>query len=459
MNSKILLSLICIFFITTNVFAQYQFGPKQTDYRRDLKKYQNNNVVSYGLSQLNTEHFIGRESGPYIHRAVYQWDIPDSQIPDNSQINFIRLTFTYSKLGHSFELPANFYKISYDMISEDYLDEIFAEMNYTVDEIGYQMGSNNHIIFESTGSGEPFNLAIKNMLPNDKFVLGIKWQNDHSSYNYKWGVSNYSINLYIEFTPPTQQVTVDQKLPDNTSIDSVGLYNFSQTRFDKFSVPQTFLWDVGSSKTLQGSQKIINYNKYQKWLNEPDVINHRTFNIEPSTNFLTSQFNQTHDLIKIRNTLEETTVNGGLVSFKDPWLIDYPDPLYGNSLRNRGMDAPFKQRNSPFFPDYTTNYNGDVYKGVFLNQPYTGNNPVYYSVKTDYEQNIFLNQTGRTHKFYFQGWSASPQGSAEFQNANLTETPVVFKQANATVQANLKGTQLSNNSSAYSKGSQRKFRC
>ncbi|AFH50648.1 Hypothetical protein IALB_2945 [Ignavibacterium album JCM 16511] len=70
-------------------------------------------------------------------------------------------------------------------------------------------------------------------------------------------------------------------------------------------------------------------------------------------------------------------------------------------------------------------------------------------------QDIQLQQTGRTHRFYFQGWSASPQGSAEFQYPDSLETPVVFKQEGATVQANLKGTQLSNNSNAYSKGSQR----
>ncbi|MBI5662179.1 MAG: hypothetical protein HZC46_08530 [Ignavibacterium album] len=57
-----------------------------------------------------------------------------------------------------------------------------------------------------------------------------------------------------------------------------------------------------------------------------------------------------------------------------------------------------------------------------------------YSVKADYVQDISLQQTGRTHKFYFQRWDASPQGSATFQNANALETPVVFNQGNATVQ-------------------------
>jgi hypothetical protein len=67
-----------------------------------------------------------------------------------------------------------------------------------------------------------------------------------------------------------------------------------------------------------------------------------------------------------------------------------------------------------------------------------------------------LPHTGRVYPFYFQGWSASPDGSAEFKNANALETPVVFKQANATVNANYKGSMLSSSTKALSSTSQRK---
>lgn len=81
-------------------------------------------------------------------------------------------------MGAISELPANFYKISYDMIGEDNFDEIFAEMNYTVQEIGYQIGTNNQITFSSNNSSAPFNQAIKNGLLQNKFILGIKWDSD-----------------------------------------------------------------------------------------------------------------------------------------------------------------------------------------------------------------------------------------------------------------------------------------
>ncbi len=71
-------------------------------------------------------------------------------------------------------------------------------------------------------------------------------------------------------------------------------------------------------------------------------------------------------------------------------------------------------------------------------------------------QDIYLSHTGKMHKFYFQNWSASPQGSADFQNVNSLETPVVFKQEGAVVSANYKGSLLSNDVNAISNTSQRK---
>jgi len=106
------------------------------------------------------------------------------------------------------------------------------------------------------------------------------------------------------------------------------------------------------------------------------------------------------------------------------------DPPYG--YRNLGMNAPFKSKTSPFRPTFESKY-----KGVFLNQGWPNWQPPYYSIKAISPQPITIN--GRTHNFYFLGWSASPQGSAEFRNANALETAVVFKQEGATVSANYKG--------------------
>lgn len=123
--------------------------------------------------------------------------------------------------------------------------------------------------------------------------------------------------------------------------------------------------------------------------------------------------------VTIRNKIEDFQFNDSIpLNFNDPW---YLKDAYGNQS-GMGDFIPFK---SPFSP--TGAYNQTT-GGVFLNQ-----NPTFdptlpnYSVKAEAEQNIYLSQTGRTHKFYFNNWSANPPGSANFQNENALETPVVFK--------------------------------
>ncbi|MFN3694650.1 MAG: hypothetical protein ACK4UV_06545, partial [Ignavibacterium sp.] len=238
----------------------------------------------------------------------------------------------------------------------------------------------------------------------------------------------------------TVDFVLDQKLKINNNwVTSGKVYRWLYNNFEEKDAPQVYGFIYGQQECLKNQQEILQNQKFQKWnQNNNELINHYsfTFNSTQLTS-LTGYFDFTIDNVVIRNTIDKMIFNDSIpIYFKDPWLIDFPDPLYGNSLRNRGMDAPFKKRPSPFYPDYTTSYNGDVYKGVFLNQ---GEDwlPPYYSVKADYVQDISLQQTGRTHKFYFQRWDASPQGSAIFRDTNAVETPVVFNQPNATVQANL----------------------
>jgi hypothetical protein len=474
---NIIVIFVLLFILAENVLAQNVFGPQGPNYIREIIKTGPENgsgpVVSY-LQLLNGTCIIGKSTvnnETNFGRAIIQWNIPDNIIPDNSTINSVRLYLTYAKNSHSIELDAQFSSLPLDIqnLTQAQNEQLWQLMSTT--GIGYKTGVNNVLEFISNNPNDDFNLAVENALVNDRFVLGIRVSVPSNVTERTWTIQNPSITLRIEFTPPTQQVKVDQKLPDNTSIDSVGLYNFSQTRFDKFSVPQTFLWDVGSNKTLQGSQKLLNYNKYLSWLNEPDVINHRTINIEPSTNFLTSQFNPTQNLIKIQNSLESTTVEGGKVEFADPWFIDYPDPNFpkpggGYYERNRGMKQSgpdalvFYERNSPFSPNWFTPYDGRQYKGVFLNQDYNIPGNPYYKVKVAQTQDITLyntgNPSGRTHRFYFQNWTYDAN-KISLQTPSSNETAVVFKTSDAVLSANLKGTQLSQNSGAYNSNSQRKY--
>ena len=134
----------------------------------------------------------------------------------------------------------------------------------------------------------------------------------------------------------TKNVLVDQKNSYNLSIDSIGHWNDGQNRFDIYAVPRYFTWNIGSTQTLLGSQKIINNEKYIYWINnttvDNNVVNHKSFQIYPWTNNLTSKFHPTETGITIRTSLEGTSATGGVVEFRDPWFIDFQDAQFGNQL-------------------------------------------------------------------------------------------------------------------------------
>lgn len=247
-----------------------------------------------------------------------------------------------------------------------------------------------------------------------------------------------------------KQLIVDQQLENGTSVGSVGRWE-NGFDFVPYSVPDTFYFNIGSKEALRGAQNIISGEKYNKWSVDDTVINHREFKINNDfSDEVVSKFKNTYNNVEIKtNLLSAAGSDDGYVRFKDPWLIDYPDPDYGNNKRNRGMDndgpdkLEFKQRPSPFTPDYTTNYNGDVYQGLFLEQGWPGWQPPYYSVKAEDSQTFTAHNQNITG--YFLNWGGT---DVDYQTPNSLETPVVFHDANAEARAVYKGHLASNKSRA-----------
>ncbi|MBU2508612.1 MAG: hypothetical protein KJ799_18100, partial [Bacteroidetes bacterium] len=142
----------------------------------------------------------------------------------------------------------------------------------------------------------------------------------------------------------SSDVMVDQRRKNNALIDDfIGEWNGVQ--FENHGVPFSFPYIEDETKVLGGSQVLLSSpnEKYKKWTvnyedDEVDVTNHHTFTIDPSMQTLTSQFEYTYSGVSVINSNENTSSSEGLIQFKDPWLIDYPDSLYGYNLRNRGMD-------------------------------------------------------------------------------------------------------------------------
>jgi hypothetical protein len=217
------------------------------------------------------------------------------------------------------------------------------------------------------------NSFLNSITQYNRFVLSVAWKyEDPTSGNVSWHIQPVYSALKVYFRVPNKTVILDQRLSNNTQVGKLRKWEGDAIGFTPppFITPGTsFEFPILSKQVIQGDQEIYANEKYNNWNKDiSNIINHGEFIITSSVSSILSQFLPTYSNVTIKNLLESSSIDGGNIQFKDPWLIDYPDPQYGNAKRNRGMDAPFKSRPSPFSPDYYTNYNGDIYKGVFLNQ-------------------------------------------------------------------------------------------
>ena len=297
---------------------------------------------------------------------------------------------------------------------------------------------------------------------SDYFGIGIKSANESDIDHFTSYI--YPIRMRIYYRG---NVEISQLDKDNLQFGQIEYWN--ATYWDPKNVPAT-LFKTGNV-TLKSYQdfKDGTSQKYKEWLDQTDVVNFNTFPITANVvNFFDAKFDQAYQSPKVKNHfLDYSDMNPSTdkIWFKNPWLKDELVPLYGG--RNQGISggsigepgADWHQLDSPV--DFSI-ANFSDYKGVFLGQSgFPSWNPPYYSVKADAVQDVNIISTGiptgRTHKFYFQNWSAYPVNSATFKNEYLLETPVVFNQDGATVRANLKGTQLTRSQFTDKRSGQRGF--
>ncbi|MBN2367201.1 MAG: S8 family serine peptidase, partial [Calditrichaeota bacterium] len=188
--------------------------------------------------------------------------------------------------------------------------------------------------------------------------------------------------------------------------------------------------------------------KYHYW-NELDdglILIKNEFDVIPDNLFITAYFNEPFEAVLRANLISAGNNDQEQINFKNPWLIDFNHTAYG--LRNRGMNAPFLAYDSPFEISLDSDH-----KGVFLNQgnPPYWDNP-HYSVRAEQEPVIPFH--GQNITWYFQGWGGT---NVQFQNANQTQTAVVFQSQDAIAMAKYKGHLATDVAVAMATNSQRKI--
>ncbi len=447
---KILALFILSIAISNFVFPQNVYGPDTAYYKRGVSKQGSYSAQSSGLSYNSNLLNIGN-NGTTKYRVYYQWNIPDNIIPDNSTIDSIRVFFIYEHNISNYYMAVKYYNVGADLYSVNYdtLWNRLTWMSYIGTGQGNKYGSTgtaSDTVISVFNSSSAFVSSFRNSLTTDKFILGIKSASEAASY--AWLIRNSTVTLKVYFTPPQQSVTVDQKLTTNASYGYVGKWGTSS--FTSYAVPYTFSFPVNSTQYFRADTNVVTSGvtqKFNNWNgNSTNSVNHKDFIIYSSTNTITSNLDTIFSPT-IKNEIEGfDNINDGTILLRDPWFRDSSD---SKGKLNRGTNAIFRSRTSPYSPSTTS-----IYKGMFLNQQVIGGQP-YYFVQAP--TTINLGGSIGTRTAYLLNWSATPSNSASFQNSASSSTGVVFKTTSAVVSANLKIQGLADNTNAISNPNQRKY--
>ncbi len=429
------------------------FGPDTANYKRYLQKVVSlgYNATSPGLSYNNSVTYFGYDGSYYMYRAYFQWSINYNNIPKNSTIDSVVVFFIYDQVNTGYYATVNYFNPNVTIVNPN-LDSLWNQANWTEEQsigsgrgnkVGTQNGNPTDTVRSVFYKGSTFANSVYNSLNSGQFVLGVVGDEADTR---EFDILDYSVTLQIYYTLPQQVVTVDQKLANGTSADSVAHYEGSS--FVPYAVPHQFSLPITTTQYFRADTNTVYQSSiYQKFLDwntdHTNGKNYKDFYIDTTVNSITAWLDTTANT-QIQNTVDGTSiVNSTTVQFSDPWLRDTTAAL---GLRNRGTTAVYYTKTAPFAPNTNTNY-----KGVLLNQRYDVPGYSYYKVGFASGQSVYIGS--RTHNLYFQNWTTS---GATVQSTTSTQTGVVFNIPNSTVQANVKGAQLSGDNSAFADNSQRK---
>jgi len=244
--------------------------------------------------------------------------------------------------------------------------------------------------------------------------------------------------------------TVDQVRESGTRLNGSSVGKWNGSSFVDQTVPFDISMDFTESITLRGKQDIASSpnEKYYQWNLLLNVKNHRSFDAIESFKSTVSQFKSIYSAT-IQAQAIDGNILGGFVEVRDPWYIDYPDPLYYDNMRNRGDEAIFQQVASA-----TNNLGINTnYKGVIKDlDPST--EPLFYSIQAALTQSI----SGLTWNFL--NWSTDSNAELSQVGSNppgYDQKAVVFTGENAVVTANYKAHLGSGSTTALSNNGQRKM--
>lgn len=306
-----------------------------------------------------------------IYRSYVKWEGFKNHIPANSVIEHVEVSFGFKPFYSTATLEMR-----------DYYPGLGSTWQQKYNQI-----ATNNLLGTFNANNPKFSIpalktkinAIINGTATDIIGIGITNKDELNTSNFVTDIYQPQITVYYR-----GNVDVSQKDKEGAIFGQVGYYN--GTGWEEKSVP--FTMNKENQITLRSSQSWhpSKNQKYQKWLNASDVVNHFTFPINSGVNEYIAQFWDAEINIKIQNTfidgLSLLPINEK-IKFRDPWLIDEPDGQRG--LRNQGMFSGITRETGADWYDYSSPIDFSLssfsqYKGVFLDQGWPSWTPPYYSV-------------------------------------------------------------------------------
>ena len=334
------------------------------------------------------------------------WDCPKSQKNGLPYMPWGLINFTVKNNGNQ--------------IFQFYLD--FRDENWATDINSYPSHDTYLVVTLSNG------LYTYSLFYGNSQTLPIYNGHSYQIWNV-WGVTP----ITSDFGTP---VFVENQFKENSS-NLGGTLNVA-------SVPITSgQWAVPPNQsiiTVGTNNERFNNIKHQNWNNiNNDYLLSRSINVA-SNPFNEIAIFDDMNYETIEAVLSDNGSNLDSIQFQDPWYEE----------SNGSQPDLFHTFASPYHPTGAYNQSSG---GIFLNQPYTGNNPVFYSVRFPSNQTISVG--GTNHKLYFQSWTVNSGATVQSNTSN--PTAVVFTSASGQVTANVKAAHLSNTSTSFQNNSQRKF--
>ncbi|MEW6510292.1 MAG: hypothetical protein AB1428_04970 [Bacteroidota bacterium] len=269
--------------------------------------------------------------------------------------------------------------------------------------------------------------------PNDP-DFEVSYSESDATFHLLWTHrSGTDVGPTQTWTFNTVAVRIDQKNEQDQTVGTVQRFGSEGLFIDVLPLGQTFDFSVNSTQVLRADQNLYSGQKYNKWSKDDSVTNHRPFVMTGSFPAeLVARLKTAQGNVSIKaELLDAPGTIGGTVDFRDPWYIDYDDPAYDNTRRNRGMySAVFRSRDvgtAGFHPDFSTPYPEGMYNGVFLNE-----NVNWLPDRPNYSVGAPATQSISGIESYFLNWGGS---GVSYQNGAAAQTGVVFTQSGATATA------------------------